>query len=315
MKKWHKWLGYIFMSAITMVMVSGCGKAAEGDPKGDTFTVGYANSADSDVFDKKKRDVFEQVVSKDSSINVKYADANMDIQKQLDQVDNFIAQKVNLLVLVPCDYAGITPAVEKANAAGIPVICLGIASEGGEYTFVGSQNSDAGKMQGEFMVEKLPQNAKILYISGTPGLAHSTDRHDGFMEAISIRSDIQVLTEQTGMYERAKGMQVMEDWIQSFSEFDAVVAGNDQMALGALEALKGANRLKGVLISGVDGTADACNAIKNGEMAQSIFQSAPGLAQACYDTILKIQNGEPIDKEIIVPFESITAENVENYSN
>jgi inositol transport system substrate-binding protein len=115
------------------------------------------------------------------------------------------------------------------------------------------------------------------------------------------------------MSERARGMQLTEDWMQSFAKIDCIAAANDEMALGALEALKGANRNAGVLIAGVDATADACKAIKNGEMAITILQSAPGISKNCYDTVKKIQNGEPVDKEVIVPHENVTIDNVDNY--
>lgn len=277
------------------------------------FKVGYVNSADTDIFDKMKKDIFEQVVSEDTSIEVTFADANMDMQRQLDAIDNFITLEVDLMIVVPVDFAGVIPGIEKANEADIPVICLGIAAGGGDFIFIGSENYDAGYMQGEFMVENLAEDAKVLYLSGSPGYAHSTDRRQGFLDAIASRTDIEVIAEQTGMYERAKGMQIMEDWTQTFDEVNAVVAANDQMALGAIQALIGANRIEGVLVSGVDGTEDACVAIKKGEMAQSIFQSAPGLAKACYETIQKYQNEEEVEAKIMVPFESITIDNVEDY--
>ncbi|MFA1625651.1 substrate-binding domain-containing protein [Rhizobium mongolense] len=109
-------------------------------------------------------------------------------------------------------------------------------------------------------------------------------------------------------------MKVTEDWIQSFPQFDAIVAANDQMALGALQALKGADRLKGVMISGVDGTADALNAITAGEMSQTIFQDAAGQAKAAFDVVEGLKKGEPAPAEKLVPFASITKDNVQQYA-
>jgi inositol transport system substrate-binding protein len=132
------------------------------------------------------------------------------------------------------------------------------------------------------------------------------------LDTVKSRSDITIIAEQAANSERAKGMQVMEDWIQTFPKIDAVVSANDQMALGAMEALKGANRLKGVLIAGVDGNLEACQAIKSGEMALSVYQSAPALAKATYEAIKKIQQGSTL-KEIIVPHENIFIDNVDEY--
>ena len=278
----------------------------------ETFAIGYANMADTDVFVMARKNAFIEAAKADPHINVKFSDANNDILRQLDQIDNFIAQGVKAIVVVPVDYAGIVPGVEKANEAGIPIIALGIQSSGGKSTFVGSKNIDAGKLQGEFMHAHLPKDAKLLYLQGTPGLYHSKERLKGFMDALD-RPDVKVLASQPADYDRAQGMKVTEDWIQSFPHFDAIVAANDQMALGAVEALKGAGRLKGVMVSGVDGTPDALKAIADGEMAQSIFQNAPGQAKAAFAVVEDIAAGKPAPAESLVPFESITKDNVQQY--
>lgn len=277
------------------------------------FVVGYANLADTDVFTMSRKNAFIAAVKADPAISVSFADAQGDVSKQLDQIDNFIAQKVSAIVVVPVDYQGIVPGVEKANAAGIPVIALGIESAGGKTTFVGSKNLDAGRMQGEFMAQELPKGAKILYLQGQPGLYHSKERLEGFTKALAGRSDVKVLANLPGNYDRAEGMKVTEDWVQKFPQFDAIIAANDQMALGALQALKTADRLKGVKISGIDGTKDALNAIKSGEMAQSIFQNAKGQAEGAYEVVQMIKKGHPAPKEKIIPFESIVAANVDKY--
>ncbi|MQB46132.1 sugar ABC transporter substrate-binding protein [Rhizobium sp. ICMP 5592] len=278
----------------------------------DKFVVGYANMADTDVFVMARKNAFIEAAKADPDVEINFTDANNDASKQLDQIDNLIAQKVNAIVVVPVDYEGIVPGVEKANKAGIPIIALGIQSAGGKYTFVGSKNIDAGVMQGEFMKANLPKDAKILYLQGTPGLYHSQERLKGFQDALQ-RPDVTTLATLTGNYDRAEGMKVTEDWIQSFPQFDAIIAANDQMALGALQALQAADRLKGVMISGVDGTPDAVNAIKAGEMSQSVFQNAAGQAKAAFEVVEMIKKGEPAPAEKLVPFESITKDNVDKY--
>ena len=277
------------------------------------FVVGYTNLADTDVFTMSRKNAFIEAAKADPGVSISFADAQGDISKQLDQIDNFIAQKVNAIIVVPVDYQGIVPGVEKANKAGIPVIALGIESAGGKYTFVGSKNLDAGRMQGEFMKDKLPKGAKILYLQGQPGLYHSKERLEGFTKALEGRSDVKVLANLPGNYDRAEGMKVTEDWVQKFPQFDAIIAANDQMALGALQALKTSNRLKGVMISGIDGTKDALNAIKAGEFSQSIFQNAKGQAVGAFEVVEMIKKGQPAPKEKLIPFESIVASNVDKY--
>lgn len=323
-----KRLSFLLAGSMLFALLAGCGgsggsasdstgdSAASGDSSDSSkvFTVAYLNSGDSDVFDKLKKDTFNDLVKDDKTIKVINSEANMDPQKQLNQVDDAIMQEVDAMIIVPIDYAGITPGVQAANDAGIPVICLGIESEGGDYTFVGCQNRDAGVMQAEYMAEKLPQNAKVLYLSGTPGLYHSVERHDGFYETMKEkRPDVELLAEMTGEYTRDKAQKVVEDWCQSYQQFDAIVAANDQMALGAIEALKAAGRLEGVMVAGVDATDEAMQKIKSGEMAISIRQSAPALAQNCYETLQKVQKGEDPGDRVIVDFEPVTADNVDEY--
>lgn len=277
-----------------------------------SFVVGYTNLADTDVFTMSRKNAFIEAAKASPNLQVKFADANGDISRQLDQIDNFIAQKVNAIIVVPVDYQGIVPGVEKANKAGIPVIALGIESAGGKYTFVGSKNLDAGRMQGEYMAKALPRNAQIVYLQGQPGLYHSKERLEGFTKALASRTDVKVLANLPANYDRAEGMKVTEDWIQRFPKFDAVIAANDQMALGALQALKVANR-KGVLISGIDGTKDALNAIKAGDMSQSIFQNAKGQAEGAYAAVKMAMDGKPLPNEMLIPFESIVKDNVDKY--
>jgi inositol transport system substrate-binding protein len=276
--------------------------------------VGYVNLADTDVFCMSRKTSLI-AAAQGSSFHLNFADANNDIQKQLDAADTFIAKKVDMLVLVPVDSTGIVPAITKANAAGIPVICLGIKADSGNYTFVGSQNYDAGFMQGALFAKLLPKNGKVLYLAGTAGLSHSFDRRKGFKEALvkAGRGDVQILADMDGDYTRAKGLSITEDWLQTFPKFDAVVAANDQMALGAVEALKGAKRLAGVSVTGIDGTKDACLAVKNGEMVQTVLQNAPGQAKACLEAMQKLAAKQAVQKEILVPFESITKDNVDKY--
>lgn len=234
----------------------------------------------------------------------------------------FISRGVDALVIVPADSEAIVPAINAADSAGVPVICLGIAASSGNFTYIGSQNYDAGYMQGEYMAETLPGNANILYCAGTAGLQHSAERREGFLAALEEkgRADITVLADQDGDYVKDEAMRICDAWIQTYSNgagsvgFDAIVCANDQMALGCMESLKGAGIPDGsVLISGVDGTDEAVAAVAAGTMAQTILQDAPGQGAACFDAIQKLAAGETVEAEIIVPFQSITADNVADY--
>ncbi|WNX85918.1 sugar ABC transporter substrate-binding protein [Agathobaculum sp. NTUH-O15-33] len=332
MAKANKWIAAALAGAMLTGLLAGCGAPAETEGQGSgagadadgaptdggTFTVAYCNANDADTFCAIRKDaLIEKVDASGKPFELQCADAMGDSTKQLGDADTFIAAGVDVLIINPIDSDAVVPAVQSANAAGIPVVLAGVKATAGDYIYVGSRDYEAGHMQGEFMAKSLPQNAKVLYLAGTSGAQHSVERHDGFLDALEEagRGDVEILAELDGNYEMAKGMQFTEDWIQKYDRFDAIVAANDSMALGAVEALKGANRLAGVQVTGIDGLKEAYAAIQAGEMVQTILQNAPGQAEAAYDVAMRLKNGENVDSEVLVPFESVTADNVDQYAS
>lgn len=312
---------------LSIGMLTGCRdtKEAKADPAAATgkYEVGYVNLANTDTFCMARITALTAELT-GTDFNVTYTDGNNDNQKQIDQTNAFLAKGVNALVLVPADSAAIGPAISAANSKGTPVICLGIKANSGDFTFIGSANYDAGYLQGEYMASILPENANVLYLAGTAGLEHSAERRQGFQEALSEagRGDITILADQDGDYVKDEAMRICDAWIQTYSNrsggvtFDAIIAANDQMALGAMESLKGAGILTGdgeVLISGVDGTDEAIAAVASGYMAQTILQDAPGQAKAAHEVLEQLAKGETPESEIFVPFQSITAGNAADY--
>lgn len=309
--------------ALTLALtLTACG-GSSGGGETDTFEIGYVNQDDTDVF-CMSREAALTAVLEGTDFHVSFTDGNNDTQKQIDQANAFLAKGVDALILVPADSDAIIPAVEAANKNGTPVICLGIASNGGEYIYVGSQNYDAGYMQGQYMAENLPESANVLYCAGTAGLFHSAERREGFLAALNEngRTDVTVLADQDGDYRKDEAMRICEAWIQTYGNgsggvtFDGIVCANDQMALGCMEVLRGANLLTEsgeILITGVDGTDEAVQAVADGYMAQTVLQDAPGQAQTAYEVLQKLAVGEETEAEIMVPFRSITAENAADY--
>jgi inositol transport system substrate-binding protein len=273
--------------------------------------VGYVNSADTDVFCVMRKEALQKVVDP-NEFEISFYDANNDIQKQLDYVDTLIAEKVDLIILVPVDGEGAVPAVKAANDAGIPVICLGINAAGGDFIFVGSDHYTSGHMQGTYMAKVLPENARVLYMEGSPGYDHTMLRKQGFQDALKDagRDDVKILASQTGDYDKAKGMALMETWIQEFGAdgFDAVVAANDQMALGAMEALKVAN-ISGKMIAGIDATADACQAILDGGMTYTLKQDAAGQGEMCLTVMEDLAAGKQLEEKYLVPYTDVDINN------
>ena len=319
----------ILAAVMTMAALAGCGGGSSSSSgsadSGAAAKIGFVNEANTDVFDNTRMTALQTLADEVGGYNIEYSDANLDIQKQIDQANTFLSKNVDILMLVPCDSDGIIPAIQNANNKGTPTICFGIKANGGDFIFVGSNSYDAGHMQGELMAEMLPENAKVCYLAGTAGLEHSILRRQGFQEALAEagRDDIEIIEDQDAQYTKAKAMEKVDAWVQKYADgkggvtFDAVVAANDQMALGAVESLKGANNIKGnneILISGIDGTPDGVAAVANGYMVQTVLQDAAGQAKAGLEAVDKIMAGEQIPgNEIMVPFVNITQDNVADF--
>lgn len=325
--KMKKRMGALALTAALLAsLMTGCAGGSSNDTSGDTsadggYSIGYVNLDDTDVFAMSRKTNLSAILE-GTDYSISFTDGNNDNQKQIDQTNAFLAKGVDAMIIVPSDSEAIVPAITAANGANVPVICLGIKANGGDFIFVGSDSYQAGIMQGEYMAEMLPENAQILYCAGTAGLEHSALRRDGFKDALAEagRDDVVILADQDCDYVKDEAMKTCDAWIQTYSDgqggvtFDAIVCANDQMALGCMESLKGAGIADGtILISGVDGTDEAIAAVAEGKMAQTVLQDAPGQAQAAYEVLQKFRAGETVDGDVDVPFVSITADNVADF--
>lgn len=312
------------LTGVMALIMTGCGAqstaqedsaAADNASVSDTegYTVAYVNLADSDVNCRVTKEYFD-LYSKDyPGMNVSYYDADSKIEKMVFSIESAIAEKADVIIALPLDADALAPAVIQANEQGIPFIAFRADINGGEYTYVGSRDYDAGVLQGEYLAEHLPENSKVLYLAGTAGMTNANDRRNGLADVLTEkRPDVTIISDQDGKYLRDEGMKIMEDWMQSFSDFDAVAAGNDEMALGALEALKAAQKLDGVLVLGIDGNSDALEAIANGDMAMSAYQNSDAQAKACAEVAAKLAAGEAVES-VNIPFESVVIDNVASY--
>lgn len=198
-------------------------------------------------------------------------DVQDDSAKQSNDVDDLIQQGVDVLLINPVDSAAITPAVEAANSAGIPVIMVDRATDAGKYvTLVASDNVAGGEMAAQYIVDQVGENASTLQLEGVLGASATNERGEGFMNVAG--TSLNVLDSQTANFDRAEGLTVMENMLQGNSDVQAVFAQNDEMALGAIEAIQGAglsNQITGVSF---DGTEGGIKAVEDGSLAATIAQ-------------------------------------------
>jgi ribose transport system substrate-binding protein len=200
-----------------------------------------------------------------------FADAQNDSSKQASDVENFVAQKVDAILISPMTVDSLVPAIEAATKAGIPVATVDRKANTDEVlAHVGADNVAGGRAAAKFIVDKLGNKGTVIELEGTPGASAAIDRKKGFDEVIA-KSGVKLLTSQTAEFDRAKGQSVMESLIQKYPKFDAVFGANDEMIIGAVEAMSAAG-VKGKVTVGFDATPDAFQYMKEGKLNATIDQ-------------------------------------------
>lgn len=234
-------------------------------------------------------------------------DAQGQTSKQVSDVEDLIARRVAAIFLAPREFEGLAPALQAAKEAKIPVFLIDreAAGKAGEdyITFIGSNFVEEGQRAGEWVVKNTGGKAGVIILEGTAGSSVAIDRNKGFTEAIKGSPDIKVLASQTANFTRAEGQKVMENLIQAHGKNITVVyTHNDEMALGAIQALKaaGMNPGKDVKIVSVDGQKSALEAIQAGDMNVTV-ECNPRFGPIAFDTYEKFLRGEQIPPKIIVP--------------
>ncbi|UJF34643.1 substrate-binding domain-containing protein [Paenibacillus hexagrammi] len=241
--------------------------------------------------------------------------AEDNLATQTAQIEDFITKKVSMIVLSSVDTKGIAAAVGEAKAAGIPIISVDTISEGGVNASVTSDNVQAGKIAGEYLVKRLNGKGNIVVLDGPPVSAVS-DRIEGFMEAIKGSPDIKIVAKQNGNGNRETSLSKMENILQANGKgtIDAVFAINDPTGIGAKIAAEQAGRDKEMFIVGVDGSPDAVTTLKeNKSFVGSSAQAPFNMITIAVDTGFKILAGEKVDELIKLPCEFVTTENVNQY--
>jgi inositol transport system substrate-binding protein len=251
-------------------------------------------------------------------VKLQFEDARSDVVRQLSQVESFISQKVDAIVVNPVDTAATKKITEAAVKAGIPLVYVNRRPDDlnlpkGVVT-VASNDLEAGQMQMQYLAEKMGGKGDIVILLGDLANNSTTNRTKGVKEVLTKYPNIKIEQEQSGIWSRDKGMTLVNDWLTQGRKFDAVVSNNDEMAIGAAMALQQAGVAKGsVLIAGVDGTPDGLNAVKKGSLLVSVFQDAKGQADGSIDTAVKMARNEPVEPAVWVPYRLITLQNVDTF--
>ncbi|WP_242985381.1 ribose ABC transporter substrate-binding protein RbsB [Vallitalea okinawensis] len=234
-------------------------------------------------------------------------DSKDDAPTERANVEDLVQQEVAVIIINPTDSDAVGNAIMVANESNIPVITVDRSANTGEVVaHIASDNAAGGKLAGEYILEQIGNAGKLVELQGIPGASATRDRGAGFHEAVDGVEGVEVVASQSAEFDRQKGLNVMENIIQATPDFNAVFAHNDEMALGALQAVKSANM--DVVIVGFDGTDDAVQAVQDGDMAATVAQQPDVMGSLAVENAMKHLGGEQLEEYIPVDLKLITKE-------
>nr|WP_165874148.1 ribose ABC transporter substrate-binding protein RbsB [Rubrobacter taiwanensis] len=297
--------------ALTLaVTVAGCGGAA-GDG-GEGTRIALSISTLNNPFFVTLRDG-AQAAADEAGVELIVADAQNDASRQQNDIQNFVTQQVDAILVNPVDSDAVVPAVEAANQADIPVLALDRGASGGEIvTTIASDNVQGGRLAGEELI-RLVEEGPVVQLEGIPGTSAARDRGQGFREAIEAQDAVELVASQPADFDRSEGLNVMQNLIQANPDIRGVFAQNDEMALGAVQAL-GDRAGSEVIVVGFDAIEDAIGAIREGRMNATIAQQPEEMGRLGVENAIKAIEGERVPEEIPVEVKLVTQENVEEFA-
>jgi inositol transport system substrate-binding protein len=254
-------------------------------------------------------------------VTVQIEDAKDDVSKQLSQVQNFIANGVDAIIVNPVDTSATAAITRAATDAGIPLVYVNrepgdVEKLGPKAAFVGSNEVESGTLEAKEICKLLGGKGNILVIEGQLSNQAAVQRTKDIHEVIATPdcSGIKIIAEQTAEWDRTKGQNLMTNWLSKGMQFDAVVSNNDEMVIGAIQAMKSAGvDTKKAVVGGVDATQDALASMKAGDLKVTVFQDAAGQGKGAVDTALKLAKGEKVDKKVYIPFQLVTPANIDQF--
>jgi len=319
-KKSWKWM---VAGVLTAVVLTGCGgngnsdKTKSGGDSGSggdkSYKIGVAAQGLSHEFIKS---LVESMQEKANELKVELVvmDSQDKIEEQLNQVDTLVAQKVDAIILNAVDLVGSSPAVDKVKEAGIPLVEVITFTENENYdVFVGTDPKQSGVMMGDILADKLGGKGNVALLQGQIGHSAEITRGAGLQESLFDKhKDVKKLTEQTANWNRDEAMSITEDWLQRFPEINAIAAQNDEMAMGALQAVEASGR-KDIIVVGIDGIADALKAVKEDRLAATVLDNVTEEGKRSVEVALGLIKGEKFEKKELVDYVPVTKENVDQY--
>ena len=269
-------------------------------------TVGLSISTLNNPFFVDLRDG-AQAAAKTANVNLIILDAQNDSAKEASGIEDLIQKKVRVIAINPTDSDAIVPTIKKINAAKIPVVTVDRGANGGTVlAHIASDNVAGGVMAAQYVGKRLNGKGSVVMLEGIAGTSAARDRGKGFKDGLKKYPGIKLVAVQTADFDRAKGLAVMENILQAQKTINAVFAQNDEMALGAIQAIRAAKRQSQMFVVGFDAIADALAAVKAGTMAATIAQQPKEMGRLAVEAAVKIITKKAVPKFTPVPLKLVT---------
>lgn len=313
MKNWYKFMGILLLG----ILLAACSTESPGSSSEDTgnddsgegddsVSVGMSISTLNNPFFVSLRDGAESA-AEEAGYEITTVDAQDDAAKQVNDIEDLLQQDIDVLLVNPTDSAAVVSAIESANSEGVPVVTVDRTADGGEVvTHIASDNVAGGEMAAEFIAEQVGEEASLVELEGIPGASATRERGEGFHNIVDEMDGLEVVASQSANFNRSEGLTVMENIIQGTDSIDAVFAHNDEMALGAVEALEAQSMLENVTVVGFDATDDARTAVSEGRMDATVAQQPDLIGEEAISAVTSIMNDEELDEFIPVELQLVT---------
>ena len=310
-----KRIALLLMVLLALGVTSGL-FAKGGDEADDQLHIGVAAANFDDKWMSYMHDGFRSA-AEELGVRITMVDGKNDPAVQQSQIDTFITQGVDAIVIVPVQIATLGPILDETDAAGIPLVSVNRIPEEPYLsrlaTYVGSDEVYAGTVQGEAIAELLGGEGDVVIIHGQFGHPAELGRTQGNKAVFDTFPGINVVREDTSEWQRAKALELMENWIQAGFNIDAVVCNNDESAIGAAMALEQVGMLDDVFIAGVDATPDALELMLEGKLDVTVFQDAYAQGYGGLEAAIKAANGEDLPKIWDIPYQPVTPDVAEDF--
>ena len=305
--KSRSWIARIVFVMLVFVLVAGCAAPQAAQPKKYGLFMSHMTNA----FTIELSDAVK-AKAKELGVELTVYDGGNDAAKQASQLESAVTQGIAGVVIEPVSVDGLVPSIEAATKAKVPVVVVNqkISKPEAASSFVGVSNVDGGILEMKTAAEALGGKGNVAFLLGPMGSDAEVGRTEGYKQVLKDYPDIKVVFEQTANWKTDEALKLVENWLQTGTEINAIVANNDGMAMGALKAVEDAKMLDKIKIYGLDATPDALAAVKDGRLSATISQGTSAQGAKAMETVHKIANGEKVEPEILLNFILITKDNV-----